>query len=255
MNELKVGDRVRIISDPKFIEFTGDKSIIGMTGTVKNLKETCVGVEFDVCMGGHSGSWNGKPGYCWYIPYERLEKIEETEDETEEETKEEVNEETKAEVNEETKEEVNEETKEETKEETLEEKILKALREEIGVRIGEEFETYESGEKHWTCKFEKNGFTHKINDKFLKSGLWKSIVGDFHGYQFKRKSFMPEYGEDYFFLAAEYDENNNIIFRVLHGTWIDNSIDYGMLALVRQRVHNLRADPRRKHKRKVLLLY
>lgn len=207
MSDLKIGDRVRIIYDPKFTEFAGEKSIIGMTGTAKDLKETCAGVEFDEDIGGHSGSWNGKPGYCWYIQYKHLEKIEETE----EETKEEVNEDTKA--------------------DTLEQKILEVLREEIGVKVGEAFDVCGKGEKQWTCKFEKNGFTHKMKDKFLESGLWKSIVGDFHGYQFKRKSFMPEYGEDYFFLAVEYDESKGINFRVLQRTWIENSIDYGMLAV------------------------
>lgn len=90
MNDLNVGDRIRIISDPKFIEFAGEKSIIGMTGIVKDLDETCAGVEFDVYMGDHNGRWKVKNGYCWYIPYERLEKIEETEEETKEEVNKEV---------------------------------------------------------------------------------------------------------------------------------------------------------------------
>lgn len=211
MSEFKIGDRVRIISDPKFIEFAGANSIIGMTGTVKELDEMSAGVEFDVYIGSHNGRWKGKNGYCWYIPYERLEKIEDTE----EETKEEENEEIKAEA--------------------LEQKILTVLREEIGVDTGEEFEVYQSGERQWTCRFDKNGFA-RITDKgnsvsFDESWVWKYIVSNFYKLKFKRKLFMPEYGEDYFFLAAEYDESNNIIFRVLHGTWIDNSIDYGMLAL------------------------
>lgn len=73
MSELKIGDRVRIISDPRFIEFTGEKSIIGMTGTVKDVDETCAGIEFDDY---------GENGSCWYVPYDYLEKIEETEEET-----------------------------------------------------------------------------------------------------------------------------------------------------------------------------
>lgn len=207
MSDLKIGDRVRIISDPKFIEFTGDKSIIGMTGTVKELGETYAGVEFDEDIGGHCGDWNGKSGYCWYIIYKHLEKIEET--------KEEVNEETKA--------------------DTLEQKILTALREEIGVDIGEEFEVYQSGERQWTCRFDKNGFA-RITDKgnsvsFDESWVWKYIVSNFHKYKFKRKPFAPECGEDYFFLGIEYDEIKSITFRALQSTWIGSSIDYGMLAL------------------------
>lgn len=69
MSELKIGDRVRIISDPKFIESTGDKSIIGMTGTVKELNEVHADVEFDDY---------GKNGSRWFVPYDYLEKIEDT---------------------------------------------------------------------------------------------------------------------------------------------------------------------------------
>lgn len=196
--KLKIGDRVRVISDPKFIKLTGEDSIIGMTGTVKELNKVHANVEFDDY---------GENGNCWYVPYDYLEKIEDTEDET------------KA------------ETKEETKEETMEQKILTVLREEIGVEVGEEFYVYENGRKQWTCKFEENGFYRKVNDEFQESGLWKSIVGDFGGYRFKRKPFVPEYGEDYFFLAVEYDEIKSITFRALQSTWIDSSIDYGMLVL------------------------
>lgn len=199
MNDLNVGDRIRIISDPKFIEFTGEKSIIGMTGTVKELNDTCVGVEFDDYVGGHKGRWKGKNGYCWYILYERLEKIEEI--------------------------------KAEPKAETMEQKILTVLREEIGVDIGEEFDVYENGEKQWTCKFDEVGFSHEIDDEFRESGFWKQIVCKFHSYQFKKKPFVPKHGEDYFSLAIDYDENKNVFFGVLQSTWVDNSIDYGMLAL------------------------
>lgn len=73
MSELKIGDRVKVISDPRFIEFTREKSIIGMTGTVKELNETHADVEFDDY---------GENGSCWYVPYDYLEKIEETEEET-----------------------------------------------------------------------------------------------------------------------------------------------------------------------------
>lgn len=90
--ELKIGDRVKV-STPHLGK-TGNKKIRnGMTGTVKKLIENFAGVEFDDYMGGHNGSWGGKQGYCWYLFYECLEKIEELD--IAEETKEEVNEEMK----------------------------------------------------------------------------------------------------------------------------------------------------------------
>lgn len=207
MSELKIGDRVRVISVTPIDEADGVKIVDGMTGTVKELDETEVGVEFDDNVNGHNGLWGGKDGYCWYVIYECLEKIEDTE----EEIKEEVNEEIKA--------------------ETMEQKILEVLREEIGVEIGEEFDVYENGEKQWTCKFEETGFFHEIDDEFRESGFWKQIVCKFHSYQFKKKPFVPKHGEDYFSLAIDYDENKNVFFGVLQSTWVDNSIDYGMLAL------------------------
>lgn len=199
MSDLKIGDRVKVVSDPKFIEFTGAKSIIGMTGTVKSLSEISAGVEFDEDISEHCGAWHRENGYFCHILYERLEKIEETE--------------------------------EETKAETMEQKILEVLREEIGVEIGEEFDVYENGEKQWTCKFDEVGFSHEIDDEFRESGLWKQIVCKFHSYQFKKKPFVPKHGEDYFSLAIDYDENKNVFFGVLQSIWVDNSIDYGMLAL------------------------
>ena len=205
MSELKIGDRVRIISNPRFIKLTGKNSIIGMTGTVKDLNKISVGVEFDEDIGEYCGAWKGRNGYCWYILYERLEKIEETDTK---ETKE-----------------------EETKADTLEQKILEVLREEIGVKVGEEFDVYENGKKQWMCKFEENGFYRKINDEFQESGLWKNIVSNFHKYKFKRKPFAPECGEDYFFLGIEYDKSKGLNFRALQSTWIGSSIDYGMLAV------------------------
>ena len=77
-NDLKIGDRVRVISVPELVETFIDNVINGMTGTVKQLIGNFVGVEFDDYMGGHDGDWNGKQGYCWYVLYENLEKIEET---------------------------------------------------------------------------------------------------------------------------------------------------------------------------------
>ena len=198
MSELKIGNRVKVISDPKFIEFTGEKSIIGMTGTVKELDETCVGVEFDVCMGGHNGSWGGKPGYCWYIPYERLEKIEEI--------------------------------KAEPKAETMEQKILEVLREEIGVKVGEEFDVYENGKKQWMCKFEENGFFHKIDDEFYKSGVWKDIVYNFCRYTFKKKPLFPTKEKPYFYVQMRLDNDGKAIYDgVDYVYWYGKDFDIAML--------------------------
>lgn len=204
MNDLEIGDRVRVVDDPTITRPTGYEVMAGIEGTVKELSETHVGVEFDYYADVKNNSWNGR---FWHIPYDYLEKIEDTE----EEPKEEVNEEIKA--------------------DTLEQKILEVLREEIGVEIGEEFDVYDNGKNQWTCKFEKNEFTRKVNDEFQESGLWKSIVGDFGDYRFKRKPFVPKYGEDYFFLAPEYDKSKGLNFRALQSTWIDSSIDDGMLAV------------------------
>lgn len=125
------------------------------------------------------------------------------------------------------------ETKAETKTETMEQKILTALREEIGVEVGEEFYLYENGKKQWTCKFEEDGFSHEIDDEFRESGLWKQIVCKFHSYQFKKKPFVPKYGEDYFFLTINNrcNDNKNIFFGVKTDTWVGVGIDYGRLAL------------------------
>ena len=208
MNDLKVGDRVKVISVPAFIKKRGEeydvKVMPGMTGTVNALYlDGLIGVEFDIFMGGHYGDWNGKNGHCWYLAPKHLEKIEESEEETEEETK----------------------------AETMEQKILTVLREEIGVDIGEEFDVYENGEKQWTCKFDEVGFSHEIDDEFRESGFWKQIVCKFHSYQFKKKPFIPKCGEEYFFLTIDDDDNENILLNVAINTWIGVETDYGRLAL------------------------
>lgn len=286
MNDLKIGDKVRVISDPKFIKLTGEDSIIGMTGTVKELNEVHANVEFDDDVGGGKGRWGGKDGHCFYVDNECLEEIEESEvkemndleigdrvrvvdDPTItrptgyevmaviEGTVKELSEthvgvefDYYADVKnnswngrfwhipydylekiEDTEKETKEEIKEETKAETMEQKILEVLREEIGVEIGEEFDVYENGEKQWTCKFEETGFSHEIDDEFRESGFWKQIVCKFHSYQFKKKPFVPEYGKDFFLLVEERDENNNIIFVEKRSVWVDSTVDCGMLAL------------------------
>lgn len=211
MSELKIGNRVKVISDPKFIEFTGEKSIIGMTGTVKELDETCVGVEFDDYVGGHYGNWNGKSGYCWYLSCKRLEKIEEIKAEPKTETK--------------------AETKAETKTETMKQKILEVLRAEIGVDIGEEFSVCKIGGEQWACKFEENGFTRKMNGNFYESGFWKSIISDFQSFKFKKKPFIPKKWENYWSFKMRNSPNGNKSLVVKKTIWDGLDLDYGMLAL------------------------
>ena len=121
--------------------------------------------------------------------------------------------------------------KEETKVETMEQKILTVLREEIGVEIGEEFDVYENGVKRWTCKFDKNGFFHVINDEFYKSGVWKDIVYNFCRYTFKRKPFVPQDGEKYWHFGIRNSSNGNKSLDVIKSMWGELVFDYGMLAL------------------------
>lgn len=198
MNDLKIGDRVRVISESKLFKTNKNKIINGMIGTIKDQRDKRSGVEFDDYVGGHDGLWNGKDGHCWYVDNEYLEKIEET-------------------------------GKEKTK--TFEQKILEVLREEIGVEIGEEFDVYEKGKSWLTCKFEGNELFCKVNDEFQSSEVWKDIVCNFCGLSFERKPFMPKYGEVYFFLAGKYDENKNINFGVLQNMWTGDIGDYGMWGL------------------------
>lgn len=125
MSELKIGDRVKVIPESDLRGVDGNKIVIGKTGTVKGFTRTRVGVEFDDNVNGHNGLWGGKDGYCWYVIYECLEKIEET---------------------------------------------------------------------------------------------YTSL-------------FPPKYGEDYFYLNVEHDEDENTNFYVLKYKWKDDVTDYGMLAL------------------------
>lgn len=218
MNDLKIGDRVRIISKVKvnkaLFKEGGAKIKVGMTGTVKGLMQNNVGIEFNNYVSGHNGSWGGKDGHCWWVEDKCLEKIEEMDTETKEEA-----------------EEMKKEVIEETKTETMEQKILEALREEIGVEVGEEFYVYENGKKQWTCKFEEIGFFHKIDGEFHRSGVWKDIVYNFCRYTFKKKPFVPQDGEKYWHFEIRDSLNGNKYFDVLENVWDSLLFDYGMLAL------------------------
>lgn len=215
MNNLKIGDRVRVVSGQDFDKAYNVKIRNGMIGTVKEVSQIYIGVEFDEFMNGHINFWNGKDGHCWWVEDKSLEKVGETDAEAKE-TKEEVEEMVIA---------------EETKTNTLEEKVLEVLRKEIGVEIGEEFDVYKKGNMLWRCKFERNRFFCKGHYEFQKSEVWKNIIANFHEYTFKRKPFIPKYGERYFSLAGERDKNENIKFRVLRNVWEDSIVDYSMLAL------------------------
>lgn len=216
MSELKIGDRVRIVSDPKFIEFTGKNSIIGMTGTVKELNDICAGVEFDDYMSGHRGAWNGKTGYCWYILYKRLEKIEETEAEPKAEEKE----------------------VEKMEEKTLKQKILELLRKEIGVEIDEEFEVYEITDSLYKNKkeigyyvFRGNKFICNENGDFHESNLWKDIAANIYKYEFRKRPFVPKQGEAYYSLFVQSNDCGELVIEgVAEAKWIGLSADYQRFA-------------------------
>lgn len=190
--KLKPGDRVRIISVLPIVEEGGFKVTLGMTGTVKELSKTDVGVEIDNFKGEHSG----KEVNCWHISYKYLEKIEEVDTE-----------------------------------ETMEQKTIQSLREEVGFAEGEEFIAYRNGEPWATCKFEGNEFFVEEGSEFYNSKLWKEIISNFSMYTFQRKPFIPKHGEGFVFLSARYDGNNNTTFRVIPDIWLDDVVDYGLLLL------------------------
>lgn len=223
MNDLKIGDRVKVISLPDSLETENSKIKIGMTGTVKDLDEVCAGVEFDDNVGGHRGRWKGKQGHCFYVLYEELEKIDEIKKEVIEETKEEGEEMEVKEVY----------TAEETKTNTLEEKVLEVLRKEIGVEIGEAFDVYENGKKKWMCKFEKSG--HLVSYKrggFEETFIWKYWMFHFDQYTFKKKQFMSGKYYFYYYVRMSYTENDELIFDGIdYAYWEDSAKDIAMLSV------------------------
>lgn len=202
MSEFKIGDRVELVGESWNININ-----VGDVGTVVANSGLFIGVDFDRDTGGHSCDGRGRLGHCWNIPCEDLEKLEEAEEEVEEETKEEI------------------------KTETMEQKILKALREEIGVEVGEEFDVYENGEKQWTCKFEENGFSRKVNDEFQKTGVWKNIAYNFCRYTFKRKPFVPKFGQSYFYLYVEDLSDEPLFDGVEVAIWVGDIEACGRAAL------------------------
>lgn len=79
MNELEIGDRVKVIFAPALGGISNVKIINGMTGTVKALQNGYIGVEFDDDIGGNTGSWNGKDGHCYFMNHGTVAKIKESE--------------------------------------------------------------------------------------------------------------------------------------------------------------------------------
>lgn len=207
MSELKIGDRVEV-AYPKGDD---EEELLGEIGKIVCLKEELAGVEFGNCFGGHNCLGYGRYGHCWWIYRTSLEKVENTKEEPKEEIKEEI--------------------KEETKADTFEQKILEVLRAEIGVDIGEEFSVCKIGGEHWVCKFEENGFTHKMNGNFCESGLWKSIISDFQSFKFKKKPFIPKKWENYWSFKMRHSPNGNKSLVVKKTIWDGLELDYGMLAL------------------------
>lgn len=75
MSELKVGDRVELISD------TCEKGInIGDRGTIISVGNISVGVDFDRNIGGHSCAERGRYGYCLHVYIRCLKKVDENEE-------------------------------------------------------------------------------------------------------------------------------------------------------------------------------
>ena len=69
MKEFKVGDRVRYIVGGG----AGTRIRIGDTGTVCNVDKSCIGVEWDRNVGGHSCQGKAKIGHGWNVMRECLE--------------------------------------------------------------------------------------------------------------------------------------------------------------------------------------
>ena len=74
MNDLKIGDRVEFIGDE-----CKNSINIGDKGTIIEISDYIIGVEFDEYEGGHSCGGKGKKGHCRCINSEFLRKIEEKE--------------------------------------------------------------------------------------------------------------------------------------------------------------------------------
>ena len=192
MSELKVGDRVEVILP----EFDG-KYLFGENGIIVNLKDDSIAVEFDKNINGHDAGGIGKKGHCWRIPPEFLKKTNET------------------------------------KLSALEIKIIDGMKKEIGVEIGEEFDVYENERKKWTCRFEENGHLTRCNEngKFSMTFIWKYWIFRFDKYVFKKKPFMPQNGEEYFYLDIKPTSSEVKSLDAGVAVWNGISFDYGMLAL------------------------
>lgn len=204
MNDLKIGDRVEVISVGKFSGFIK----VGMKGTVKDTREgCCIGIEFDENMGGGTGTWSGKDGHCWYVDNEYLEKIEEKE-------------------------------VEKMKEKTLKQKMLELLRKEIGVDENEMFDIYEITDSLIKHKkkigryvFRRNKFIYNENGEFHESNIWKDIAANIYKYEFRKRPFVPEQEETYYSLFVQSNNYGELVIEgVTEDKWIGLSTDYQRFA-------------------------
>ena len=69
MSEVKVGDRVRAIHDDR------DRRLEGKIGTVVEVASSCVGVDFDSEIDGHTCGGLARMGHGWYLPDSYLEYV------------------------------------------------------------------------------------------------------------------------------------------------------------------------------------
>lgn len=69
MSEVKVGDKVRAIHDGR------DRRLEGKIGTVVDVAGSCVGVDFDSEINGHTCGGLARMGHGWYLPDSYLEYV------------------------------------------------------------------------------------------------------------------------------------------------------------------------------------
>lgn len=76
----------------------------------------------------------------------------------------------------------------------------------LGVELGEEFEINEN--KHWICSFTESQFKVSSKDKaYVNASLGEHVLAELIGgvYTVKRKPWMPEHGEYYYFVDKDGD--------------------------------------------------
>ncbi|MDU7216151.1 MAG: hypothetical protein E6293_01515 [Dialister sp.] len=200
MSELKIGDRVEVLRDNNGID-------AGTKGTIIEISDYTICVEFDEYEGGHSCGGKGKKGHCRCINSEFLRKIEEKE-------------------------------VEKMKEKTLKEKMLELLRKEIGVDENEMFDVYEITDSLYKNKkeigryvFRRNKFIRNENGEFHESNIWKDIAANIYKYEFRKRPFVPEQEETYYSLFVQSNNYGELVIEgVTEDKWIGLSTDYQRFA-------------------------